>query len=964
MQTLKLSQSLSFKLMGHNDPPPPKHDFFTEVGRLWEPDSKIRTHVIPIMGMCVAAVGTALVISGRANQFRLGLRIRTIFRSKQSRMRIYIKSYDEHIEERQDEGTSLGDLKSDYGEDVVMIYNTVMTDFHDEYVTTYDDIMQVRNMLKLSTKKVDRVEGHPHGDRARDRIIALNTIGEMAEKLKLKPYSVSTGPREEKRDWQGNKAHHFLMDVVMPIREDSVSLDHLIIFIDVDYYISRETFERYAGHKMVMFTVEIDAVGGADRESLWHVEGNQFIEKIAGGVTWKHQAWSYSGATCIIKDMQAPEGEAPAKEKGYWMYNVERLRFPGTNKMIVFLNPLYHSRIPWNLCIFRFGQNTMQEQLLYRVDSVTTHSTKMADFRIAKFDGPHPYVSLSYAVPTRHVARIPAEVWEGLIARRNGVNAFGSETVDSHLKAVGCKQSVASVLLVTAALMTVPQHINFVGYTADLDYLHEVENVAKITAPPLEPPAAASGQSTADMAKAVATLKEVRNTVQPDSEFVEYAKEFSRETAKRTPWTWMGHDETIAVMLASNPHRKSEIDAFVSNPANTEENLRAQIKADAVAGAAAKGKNPRLILPQSTYELYRATRCVKPWCNEAHKDGPGKCGHFYVCGNSPEMIAEKVTGAVRAAEANGNILTGTDFKKFDLHNSAYTRKCYVESTALSCQTTDGAATVRLILNSEVDKTIVPVVKSRRNQPSKERLKPFKSGTMCLSGAADTTSLNTHTNALVSYITMRRLGMAHLEAYDNIRPKYGDDGLEEFISAWFETIKLLGFEGTQDERESNAAPIDFLSRIFVKPMESTTSICEPLRAIRKLPTTCSNRPLEEARYDKANGYNITDGKTPLVGQYARAIMRVYGSGAGPSGAETQPVGSDDRELAFKIARGPFPYDDDDNCIVHEVVAARMGMDVIAVEQLCASYDAARTPADMETLATRVPSTVADGCRPIR
>jgi len=315
---------------------------------------------------------------------------------------------------------------------------------------------------------------------------------------------------------------------------------------------------------------------------------------------------------------------------------------------------------------------------------------------------------------------------------------------------------------------------------------------------------------------------------------------------------------------------------------------------------------------------------------------------------------------VRLAETNGNVLTGTDFSKFDLYNSEFTRKSFVESVALGCEAPDGAKSVRRALHSELHKTITPKVKSKRNHPPKERLPNIDSGSMNLSGAADTTALNTHTNALISYLTMRRLDYSHTKAYDSICPKYGDDGLDEHVEKWLETANLLGFAGTIDKRESNFSPIDFLSRVFIRPMETNTSVCEPLRALRKLPTTCSTRPVAEARYDKANGYNVTDGKTPLVGEYARAILRVYGGGASNKADRT----TEDREMAFKIKRGPYPFDDDYVSAAVFEVGRRMGMDVAQVEHLAASLDAARTPEDMDALATTTPSTVAEGCRPLR
>lgn len=885
-----------------------------------------------------------------------------------------------------------------YEKEVRDLYDTAMATLHSEYVISHDDISVVRPLLKLSTKNVREIPGHPHKYRARDRQIALNTMEEIAHSLGLSLYSVSTGDRENKRGWAGSREHFFPIDIKQPRRVDEVTSDQLICFVDVDYYVERSTFERYSGLKMALFTVEVDGVGGGDGESMWHVDGLTFHERIAGGATWKHHVWDFSGALCTIRDGRAAftlrdkieyerwtgsrrraglkEVERLYRECGHVVYHVERIRFPGTNKMIVFLNPSFRVTMPWDFTCLRFGVDVMEHDLLFRMPTVTVHNTSRGSFRVGIFGGSHPYVSISYKEATRHVVKIPLNLWHSLILRSKGVRAWGAEIVDSHMKSVGHTLPPESVMLLAAALIDIPENIHFVGYSADTADLHDnTRDVAKLVVPPVLPPAAASAQTTADMAKAIDTLVHNRNTVVPPADIRGFAKEFVRETALRTPWTTLGHDETLEVMLRSNPARKAEIEKFMDNPRNTEKSLLAMIKAECVAKAAAKGKNARLILPQSTYELYVATRFIKPWSEQAHKRGPTGCGDWFVCGSDPTEIADAVTLAVHTAELNGNILTATDFKKFDQSHSPFTRECFTETVATSCQNTCGDVEVRRVLRWELDKTIVPKVKNQRNHPALPKINTVKSGAMNLSGAADTTALNTFTNALLSYITMRRLGQTHLQAFDNIKPKYGDDGLEEHIECWLDTIKMCGFEGTIEPRLDNNKPIAFLSRIYVKPLETNTSICDPARALMKLPTSCSKRPVYLARRDKAFGYATVDGNTPLVGDYARAILRVYNTGPDgrvlgtPGDPVKDPTSdgpircntSEGRELKRKIDRGCHPYCDDYDDVVMVTVAEQLSMSVEEVEQLSAAYNNAQTPEDMIKLESTDPSQIALGCR---
>jgi len=881
-------------------------------------------------------------------------------------------------------------VHADYESDARDLYDTAMSALHEEYVTQWDDIAHVRSLMKLSTKIVRPIDGHPHKNRARDRQVALNTMEEIAQSLNLTLYSVSTGPREDKRGWDGSHDHHFPIDMRTRRRVDPVSPDKLICFVDVDYYVDLETFERYAGHKIAIFTVHVDAVGGCDGESLWYVEGSTFHENIAGGGKWTHPVWHYSGDLVTIRDRRAalalrdqvgncPEVERLEEMSGHVVYHVERIRFPGTNKMIVMLNPSFSVALPWHFTCLRFGVETMEQDQLYQMSPVSEHTTSRGSFRIGIFGGSHPYVSISYMEPTRHSLKLPLNEWQGLVLRAKGVRAWGAEIVDSHMKNIGHKLPAESVMLLAAALIDIPENIHFVGYTADMQDLHDdIKDVAKLVVPPVLPPATSSAQTSADMARSIDNFSNVRNTVVPPDDIRAFAKEFSAEVASRTSWTTLSHDETIEVMLRSNPARKAEIEKFVDNPCNTESYILAAIKAECIPGAAGKSKKARIILPQTTYELYASTRYIKPWSEQAHKRGPNRCGHWFVCGSDPDEIADAVVRDVRAAEENGNVLTPTDYIKYDLSHSAFSRDSYVDSAASSCMNTNGEVNVREVLQWEVNKTIIPKIKNRRNHPKNAQVKSIKSGHMNLSGAADTTALNTYTNGMFSYITLRRKGVPHLIAFEMIRSKYGDDGLEEFVEEWLETIKICGFAGTIEARESNEEPISFLSRIYIKPLITNTSICDPKRALMKLPTTCSTRPVYLARRDKALGYATVDGTTPLVGNYARAILRVYGQGStkfelGPlvdPVADSSPDGpircltSEGRELKRKMDRGPHPYCDDYDDVAIKVVANKLGMCVEEVEQLCDAYDNARTPEDLTKLVTTEMSEVAPDSRALR
>jgi hypothetical protein len=187
------------------------------------------------------------------------------------------------------------------------------------------------------------------------------------------------------------------------------------------------------------------------------------------------------------------------------------------------------------------------------------------------------------------------------------------------------------------------------------------------------------------------------------------------------------------------------------------------------------------------------------------------------------------------------------------------------------------------------------------------------------------------------------------AYAWIGPKFGDDGLDPgtpFVSdelwkcAMEYVDRMDGFERKLETSSAfNEEPVEYLSRIYPRPSSSLTSFCKVEKAVDKL-SIALNRDRE--RYIlKLRGYWTTDRNTPIVGAYIQAIANMYKVSLTEIG-DGNPVISDDqinsldpederrkiyeqdRELFYKIAGGPYPYDENDRELQYECVAADYGM----------------------------------------
>lgn len=187
------------------------------------------------------------------------------------------------------------------------------------------------------------------------------------------------------------------------------------------------------------------------------------------------------------------------------------------------------------------------------------------------------------------------------------------------------------------------------------------------------------------------------------------------------------------------------------------------------------------------------------------------------------------------------------------------------------------------------------------------------------------------------------------AYGWIGPKFGDDGLAPstpYVSdklwecAMLYVDRMDGFERKLETTSAvKGEPVEYLSRIYPCPTSSLSSYCKVEKALDKI-SIAINRD-RERYFLKLRGYWTTDRNTPIVGAYIQAIANMYGitlSGIG-NGApivseselealdpehEIRKIYESDRDLYYKVAGGPYPYDAGDSALQYECVAADYGM----------------------------------------
>jgi hypothetical protein len=219
-----------------------------------------------------------------------------------------------------------------------------------------------------------------------------------------------------------------------------------------------------------------------------------------------------------------------------------------------------------------------------------------------------------------------------------------------------------------------------------------------------------------------------------------------------------------------------------------------------------------------------------------------------------------------------------------------------------------------------------------------RPRKFNSGNMNLSGKADTTLNNDWPNAFVDFCAHRRAGKDAMEAFSAIGPKFGDDGLGDGSVERVSIATALGLTLKSDVVPSDQ-PLSFLSRIFVAPRHTPTSICEPVRALAKIPVL-SAKVGDQDLANKVAGYLSADPNAPLISQYLRALTRVYKLPA----AKEEHTG----ENAYKASLGAYNYDQafEGECLA--AIASRLGLGIHDVQVAIRRIDEAQTVKDLTAI----------------
>jgi hypothetical protein len=130
--------------------------------------------------------------------------------------------------------------------------------------------------------------------------------------------------------------------------------------------------------------------------------------------------------------------------------------------------------------------------------------------------------------------------------------------------------------------------------------------------------------------------------------------------------------------------------------------------------------------------------------------------------------------------------------------------------------------------------------------------------------------------------------------------------------------------------------------------SRGSICDPLRALRRIPVITSGKPVLQGLTERVAGYLATDSSTPLVGHYLDALARIYK-------LDVKDYHVSDHDMDFRIRMGPYPFGEHtkDTELAINIIGRQFAVETDVVMAAIENLGAATTVEDLVSIRCMFP-----------
>lgn len=764
---------------------------------------------------------------------------------------------------------------------------------------SYNSWKHLRDAFRRDELPVYQVgpSAHSHPNAAADRSRCSQWIDDFIVRFGLEPYSISMSNRDIDNGLAGQRYRFVAKDYALPVVDDPVSHRDVLKFIDVDYYVEPSQIFNPL-RPVLIYTFHAIKPCGRIPDGYYTSNGNVLTVTYGGGATYKHQVWNYFTDHVVYHHWY-----------GTSVWSVDT-RPTDDRHILVLLTPI--ALVP-----FKWLDGPEFERKQYHGDFQWTRSYRAAD----------AYYHMAYSGSTCCVTVAEATL-RGMLVRYDQAKMPSLADFERVLNHTADKRAVVNApflfqnvelvrkMLNQARMM--PVEIDPLNYQAPGPLVYEdAAPTANMACPPLADGAVAPGKSYNNDVQCVQErLTKINNTKQPPPRVQKWVKEFiyslvpSHIRGTIRPWNIESvcDQQNRPTQRASwqrvlnwIPFIKFEVQSF--QKAETYPDIKAPRNISTTPAS------HRTLYGSYIYAISEHVLKPQPW---------------YAFGRNLAEIAHRVHQVCRQSQ----FVVPTDFSAFDGTHSEY---------MVSVEELLG----ELLFHPSCLREWRSLLRSQYNAKAKTRFGVrYNTNHTRLSGSSDTSAFNTLINATVAYVAARLSGRSHCQALGILGVYGGDDGLTPDIpeSDYKRAAELFGVKLKFEVRTPGQSVV-FLSREFLDPWTTPNSITDLQRAVRKCHVQCNRGYTPEAALiNRALGYLVTDSQTPVLSNWAHAVLRICGD-------QAPFIPTERSYLSLEGVSPPqFPAN---NWLVRRIACESLQVDSVVLDQICEELDNANTLADFPT-----------------
>lgn len=684
---------------------------------------------------------------------------------------------------------------------------------------------------------------HSHPCAAADRTAMNAYMNRLAFLAGYEPYNVSMAAAD--RGTRGSRIVYGEKDLAHPHRNDPLRVDDCIIMCDVDYYTDINTWLT-SFKPVLLYTLFVTTPtgrhGGDKPDYAWRIENNEVEFRVAGGASYRHQLWDYTGDVVSVVD----------DYNRLCVYNIEQRDIPDDpmHRFVVLtpmcrVDPPYWDHLP-------YSPNPIRRKVMTTGD-VNVMFEPLTNMVSISRNGAWNHVTLTSACYDAVTVRSTTKDGPLVVA-----------DVERILYSAGDKDPTVTATILYQC-MGYEYTANVVKTNGTISY-HPIGPLAltdgketgqRTTTPLVSQPSVFPKRSVnSDLATVEGRINKVRNDVVPPPRYNALMREFVREIVSDEQ-TGSGFPLDVAAVRAiqcetRQQQRYNQVHASLSS------GYKSVLKSFQKAEPYATINDPRNITTMAAELTTLLSAYTYPFKNNILKRHA-----WYGPGLTPSQTVDRL----RAIAQRGDGFICVDYSRLDGSISKW------------LQGIPESAYMRWCNKNHRDQLRLHLRKIFVKRGRTENGVVFDPGYGTRSGSPTTTDGNTIMCAFVVYAAFREMGYTHSDAILNMGVVYGDDGAFANLPGFENAIKTCARElglSIKVDIIPRGEPVPYLGRYFVDPMTSVDSFCDPLRTIGKLHLSANkNVSPEQAAVNKAEGYLATDLLTPVVSTWCMRVQQLTG-----------------------------------------------------------------------------------------